>query len=240
MDTKRIEQELGWKPQVDFLQAHQTIQWYFEKQYGGSGCAAGSKFRTSMVISKVCQSFWLFDRQHFRFAVLFMVVPVLLCIMIVNRLRLRLPQPEDPQVLSPSSRVPSQVNAQRNIDFIYDASPLNGYFTHCYFSTTLPMNRIFLTTFQGARVRFPLFKGHGSEERRLKTLLVDIQKSLFLDFSYRMIRKEKITMIQANDPYIQVLMHSLELRHTRSFCPSKSMCDYDHYYKHLVDPCFQF
>jgi len=69
------------------------------------------------------QSFWAFLIDSiFALLVLFMVVPVFFCIMIVNRLRLRLPQPEDPQVLLTILSSSSQVNAQRNIDFIYDAS----------------------------------------------------------------------------------------------------------------------
>jgi len=54
-------------------------------------------------------------------------------VILINFFRLKKPKSTDSQVMLTILSGSIEANRQRNIDFIYDASPLKGFFKHCYF-----------------------------------------------------------------------------------------------------------
>lgn len=158
---------------------------------------------------------------------------------LVNRFCLKKPSLDNPQVMLTILSGSHKVNLKRNVQFIYEASPLNGYFQHCYFIYYLADEPDTISYSD----KITIFDFRSMKSTKLKTfhflfLSWIFQEVLFLIFSYRLIRKKGVTLIQANDPYIQGL-HALLLSFaTKVPYVVKIMCDYDHYFQKFKRPSF--
>lgn len=125
--------------------------------------------------------------------------------------------------------------AKRNIDCVYAASTLNGYFKHCHFVFYLAdgMRRVewsdAITLYDFRDPQKPRSKIH--------------QQLHFLKFCKNLIRREKVTVIQVNDPYILGVTGMLLSWMTGVPYAVRVVCDYDHYYdkfKRLAFPVLRF
>jgi glycosyltransferase involved in cell wall biosynthesis len=109
---------------------------------------------------------------------------------------------------------------------------LNGYFKKLYF--------VYFLADQGEEFWFTPdilvrdFRARGPDKIRawgLRVLAAALQEILFIAEQYDRIRRDKITHIQANDPYIEGINAFFLARITRLPYAVRSNCDYDHYYE---------